>query len=94
MPRRTHRHADVKPLLATPATVAHLLACSYDAALLLINSDVFTAKRPHGRGRGMRVRVMYDEVEVYALAPSGSEELAVRDYRIKHGRLAPAGAPR
>jgi hypothetical protein len=89
VPTRTPKPAAVKPLLASPATVGALLGCGYKAALALVNSGVFTAKRPHGQGRGKPVRVLYDEVEVYALAPSGEEAIAVRQYRITKGRLTP-----
>lgn len=76
---------DAKPISVTPATAARMLDLHYDTfRKRLMGRDVFTVLRPHGRGIGKRCYVMADEVEVYGAT---RDELAVRDLRVKAGRL-------
>jgi hypothetical protein len=65
-------------------TAATFLDLAYDTMGKLLARDVFTAIRAQGYGRGKRVYVFVDELEVYATT---RDELAVRDLRSRLGRL-------
>lgn len=79
------KERDARPVSVTPATAARMLDIHYDTLRKgLMDRDVFTLLRPHGRGAGKRVYIPTDEIEVYGLT---RDELAVRDLRASKGRL-------
>jgi hypothetical protein len=85
MPRTRTPAAPVRPLRLTPKDAAVLLSLHLDTVYELIARELFTVLAPKGRGRGARLFLLPDEVEVYGL----QGELALQDYRIRKGRLKP-----
>jgi hypothetical protein len=85
MPRTRTPAAPVKPLRLTPKDAAVLLSLHLETVYELIARELFTVLAPKGRGRGARLFLLPDEVEVYGL----QGELALQDYRIRKGRLKP-----
>lgn len=74
----------VKPITIKLRTAAEYLDLAYDTMGKLLARDVFTAIRAQGYGRGKRVYVHADEIELYART---RDELAVRNLRAEKGRL-------
>jgi hypothetical protein len=85
MPRTRTPAAPVKPLRLTPKDAAVLLSLHLETVYELIARELFTVLAPKGRGRGARLFLLPDEVEIYGL----QGELSLRDYRIRKGRLKP-----
>jgi hypothetical protein len=74
----------VKPITIKLRTAAEYLDLNYDTIGKLVARDVFTAIRAQGYGRGKRVYLHADEVELFAQT---RDELAVRGLRVRMGRL-------
>jgi hypothetical protein len=85
MPRTRTPAAPVRPLRLTPKDAAVLLSLHLETVYELIARELFTVLAPKGRGRGARLFLLPDEVEIYGL----QGELALQDYRIRKGRLKP-----
>jgi hypothetical protein len=85
MPRTRTPAAPVKPLRLTPKDAAVLLSLHLETVYELIARELFTVLAPKGRGRGARLFLLPDEVEIYGL----QGEFALQDYRIRKGRLKP-----
>jgi hypothetical protein len=85
MPRTRTPAAPVRPLRLTPKDAATELRLHVETIYELIARELFTVLAPRGRGRGARLFLLPDEVEVYGL----QGELALQDYRIRKGRLKP-----
>ncbi len=75
----------VKPITIKLRTAAEYLDLNYDTMGKLVARGVFTPIRAQGYGRGKRVYVHADEVELFALT---RDELAVRNFRAEKGRLS------
>lgn len=77
-----------KPITLPVRSAADQLVMPYHSITKMLAREVFTTVRPQGHGRGKRVYLFADEVELYATT---RDELAVRDLRARKGRL-PKGA--
>ncbi len=79
----------VRPITIKLRTAAEILDLAYDTMGKLVARDVFTAIRANGYGRGKRVYLHADEVELFAHT---RDEVAVRNLRSQLGRLPKGGA--
>jgi hypothetical protein len=67
-----------KPVSVKGFTAARMLDIHYDTLAKLIDEGVFTVISPDGRGRGKRLFLLVDEIEVYGRTRSAE---AVREFR-------------
>lgn len=84
MGSKAAKRQPVKPITMKPSTAAQHLDVHYDTLIKMVARDVFTAIRAQGRGRGKRVFLYTDEIELYATT---RDEMAVRNLRAEKGRL-------
>ena len=77
-----------KPITLPVRSAADQLVMPYHSITKMLAREVFSTVRPQGQGRGKRVYLFADEVEVYATT---RDEMAVRNLRAQKGRL-PKGA--